>query len=219
VQLVKDALDRGECVFLVSPQIGNSDEAIEDCEELVKESVQQRWKWWAAHLGEERMVMVHGKVAAKERTARLERARSEGGIAVVATTVIEVGINIPHATVMVVEGAHRFGLAQLHQLRGRVGRSELPGTCVLVAPGGDTVERLAVLARESSGFAVAEADLTFRGPGSVKGYEQAGLPDFHFANLSDVDELQFVRSVAEKYRADERLQFAGDGVLESGFVD
>jgi ATP-dependent DNA helicase RecG len=105
----------------------------------------------------------------------------------VATTVVEVGIDIPNATVMVVEHAERFGLSQLHQLRGRVGRGNAPGYCLLVnrAPGSAVAEqRLRVMAREHDGFKIAEADLVLRGPGEFLGTHQSGLGDFRLANLA-----------------------------------
>ena len=113
-------------------------------------------------------------------------ATASSGI-LVATTVIEVGIDIPNATVMVVEHAERFGLSQLHQLRGRVGRGSAPGHCLLVnrgTGGALAAERLRVMANEHDGFKIAEADLRLRGPGEMLGTRQSGLADFHFANLA-----------------------------------
>jgi ATP-dependent DNA helicase RecG len=103
----------------------------------------------------------------------------------VTTTVVEVGVDVPNATVMMIDGADRFGLAQLHQLRGRVGRSALPSSCHLVAdPKSEAAwERLNVLARTNNGFEVAEADLTIRGPGELYGRRQAGLPGFRYGDL------------------------------------
>ena len=118
----------------------------------------------------------------------------------VATTVIEVGIDVPNATVMVVEHAERFGLAQLHQLRGRVGRGGAQGLCLLMKSypcSDDGEKRLEVMARTSDGFRIAEADLEIRGPGEFLGTRQSGLPDFRVANiLRDARILEEARSDA-----------------------
>jgi len=119
----------------------------------------------------------------------------------VSTTVIEVGIDVPNATVMVVEHAERFGLAQLHQLRGRVGRGDAASLCVLVTPfhrGDDTLRRLQALAETTDGFRIAEVDLELRGPGELLGTRQSGLPDFRVANLiRDTRILAQARQLAE----------------------
>lgn len=123
----------------------------------------------------------------------------------VATTVIEVGVNVPNATIMVVENADRFGLAQLHQLRGRIGRGEHQSYCVLVAggKGGSAAERLAVMERTSSGFALAEEDLRQRGPGQFFGSLQHGLGDLKIANvLRDTDILLMARRAAAETLAE-----------------
>ena len=117
----------------------------------------------------------------------------------VATTVIEVGVNVPNASIMVVEGADRFGLAQLHQLRGRIGRGEYASYCVLVAEGKSEVakERLKIMESTSSGFVLAEEDLKLRGPGQFFGSMQHGLPDLKIADvLQDVELLLKARSAA-----------------------
>src|SRR5262249_4819956 len=125
----------------------------------------------------------------------------------VSTTVIEVGIDVPNATVMVVEHAERFGLAQLHQLRGRVGRGRAPGHCCLVVPdwtGDAAYHRLRTLERSTDGFHIAEADLALRGPGDFLGTRQAGLPDFRVANLlRDTTLLRAARDDALAYLAED----------------
>jgi ATP-dependent DNA helicase RecG len=130
---------------------------------------------------------VHGRLKVEERD-RTMRAFRDGKLGIlVATTVIEVGIDIPNATVMVIEHAERFGLSQLHQLRGRVGRGAAKGYCLLVNRGfGNSVaaERLRVMEKEHDGFKIAEADLKLRGPGELLGSRQSGLADFRFANLA-----------------------------------
>jgi ATP-dependent DNA helicase RecG len=116
----------------------------------------------------------------------------------VATTVIEVGIDIPNATVMLIEGADRFGLAQLHQLRGRVGRGADRSYCLLLAeePSDNAVERLQVMAQTNDGFELAEADLRIRGPGDYFGTRQSGLPEFQAADFSDIRLIETARGEA-----------------------
>jgi ATP-dependent DNA helicase RecG len=119
----------------------------------------------------------------------------------VATTVIEVGVNVPNATVMVIENAERFGLAQLHQLRGRVGRGGEQSYCILISNyklSADSRERLATLVRTTNGFEIAEADLKLRGPGDIEGTRQSGLLELKIADLSrDNAILTYARNTAE----------------------
>jgi ATP-dependent DNA helicase RecG len=157
--------------------------------------------------------LVHGRLDAAARhaaMARFERGETHG---LVSTTVIEVGVDVPNATLMIVEHAERFGLAQLHQLRGRVGRGERAGTCVLVARGvgEDSEARLAALLETTDGFAIAEADLRIRGPGEFLGTRQHGrLPDLRIADLArDVKLVAVAREAAiETVRRDPELRRA-----------
>jgi ATP-dependent DNA helicase RecG len=133
-----------------------------------------------------RLALVHGRMKADEKDAVMRRFKAGEHDALVSTTVIEVGIDVPNATAIVVEHAERFGLAQLHQLRGRVGRGRAPAHCFLVAPdwtGHEAWQRLRTLEESTDGFRIAEADLALRGPGDFLGTRQAGLPDFRVANL------------------------------------
>jgi ATP-dependent DNA helicase RecG len=152
-----------------------------------------------------RVGLLHGRMKADEKDAVMRRFKAGEIHCLVATTVIEVGIDVPNATIMVVEHAERFGLAQLHQLRGRVGRGGGESFCCLVA--GDerspeAMERLQVLERTSDGFEVAEADLRIRGPGEYLGTRQAGIPGFRAANLvRDAKLLELARGEADAWLA------------------
>jgi ATP-dependent DNA helicase RecG len=133
------------------------------------------------------VVVVHGRMSSKDKDAVMARFREGEARVLVATTVIEVGVDVPGATVMAVEHAERFGLAQLHQLRGRVGRGGGASFCLLHTSGGpksDAAQRLGVLTETADGFAVAERDLEFRGPGEVFGTRQAGAPRLRFAGFA-----------------------------------
>jgi len=150
----------------------------------------------------------------REKQAAMAAFAAGKADVLVATTVIEVGIDVPNATVMVVDHAEQFGLAQLHQLRGRVGRGAAQSLCVLVSTGRagpQGFERLKLLERETSGARIAEADLETRGPGDLLGLRQAGLPDFRAANLvRDVRLLEEARREAEAHLAgDPDLRVAG----------
>jgi ATP-dependent DNA helicase RecG len=157
-----------------------------------------------------RIALVHGRVPSAERD-RLMRAFKAGEYDVlVATTVIEVGIDVPNASVIVIEHAERFGLAQLHQLRGRVGRGSDAAYCLLIADwaqSAEAKERLRVMTETRDGLRIAEADLAIRGPGALLGTRQAGVPDFRVANLlRDAAILKDARAVAEEVlRADPDL--------------
>jgi ATP-dependent DNA helicase RecG len=154
---------------------------------------------------------VHGKMKAAEKDAVMRRFKAGDVQLLVSTTVIEVGIDVPNATIMVVEHAERFGLAQLHQLRGRVGRGDAAALCVLITPfhrGDDTYRRLDAMASTTDGFKIAEIDLELRGPGEMLGTRQSGLPDFRVANLiRDQSILGEARLAADTWlRTDPKLE-------------
>lgn len=147
-----------------------------------------------------RLDLIHGRMKPDDKDAVMRRFKAREFDVLVSTTVIEVGIDVPNATVIAIEHAERFGLAQLHQLRGRVGRGTAPGHCILVVPdwmSDDAYERLTLLERSSDGFHIAEADLALRGPGDFLGTRQAGLPPFRVANLvRHADALRIARDEA-----------------------
>jgi ATP-dependent DNA helicase RecG len=133
-----------------------------------------------------RVGLVHGRMKQEEKDAVMEEFRSGAAQILVATTVIEVGVDVPNASVMIIEHAERFGLSQLHQLRGRVGRGDEQAFCILLAGHKRTAEareRLAIMEETSDGFKVAERDLELRGPGEVMGTRQSGIPAFRVGNI------------------------------------
>src|SRR5260370_27106873 len=144
--------------------------------------------------------LLHGRMKAEEKEGVMRRFVSGEIQILVSTTVIEVGVDVPNASVMVVEHADRFGLSQLHQLRGRVGRGAEQSFCVLLVSDKQTDvarERLGIMEETNDGFKIAEKDLEIRGPGEVMGTRQAGLPEFRISNLvRDLDILQSARKEA-----------------------
>jgi ATP-dependent DNA helicase RecG len=147
-----------------------------------------------------RLGLLHGRMRSDEKEDVMERFRRGEVQIMVSTTVIEVGVDVPNATVMVVEHADRFGLSQLHQLRGRIGRGGEKSTCILIAPkaeSGEAQRRLETMVATSDGFAIAEADLKLRGPGEFFGTRQHGALGLHVANpLRDHELLELARREA-----------------------
>jgi len=202
-EAVRDAVARGERAYVVCPRIqGPSGDvlrsAVATAEELANGPLR------GVPLG-----LVHGSMDAEGKEAALAAFRSGRLSVLVGTSVLEVGLDVPEATVMVVENAERFGLAQLHQLRGRVGRSEASAACFLLTPSPEDAPRLDVLARTDDGFAVAEEDLRQRGPGDVVGVRQAGRPAFRLALTPRFHELLDVAREAAR-RVVEDPAFEGD---------
>lgn len=190
---IRPALERGEQVFVVLP-------LIEESEKIEAKNATEVRDFLAGLFGSFRVELLTGRMDGAEKEAVMAAFHRKEISILVATTVIEVGIDVPNATVMVVENAERFGLAQLHQLRGRIGRGALPGTCYLVAGAGIGEEgkaRLKVLEDFPDGFRVAEEDLRMRGPGEFAGVRQSGLPMFAVADLvRDRDSLVLARELA-----------------------
>jgi ATP-dependent DNA helicase RecG len=179
-RLVRQEAAAGHQAYIVYPLVEESEKsALRAATTMVDEL-------GAGPLAGLRLGLVHGRMKADAKDAVMRRFKAGDHDVLVSTTVIEVGIDVPNATVIVIEHAERFGLAQLHQLRGRVGRGRAAGHCLLVAPdwtGEEAWQRLRTLERTTDGFAIAEADLALRGPGDFLGTRQAGLPEFRVANL------------------------------------
>jgi ATP-dependent DNA helicase RecG len=149
--------------------------------------------------------LLHGRMRASEKDAVLGAFRQGEYHILVATSVIEVGIDVPNATAMVIRDAHRFGLAQLHQFRGRVGRGGDQAYCVLLSPtqGDEARERLEAVTATENGFELAEQDLRLRGPGEFWGTRQSGLPELRVAQLGDVQTIALARRTAQRILEDD----------------
>ncbi|MBI4506299.1 MAG: ATP-dependent DNA helicase RecG [Chloroflexi bacterium] len=163
-----------------------------------------------------RLGLLHGRMRSAEKEAVMRAFRAGEIQILVSTAVVEVGVDVPNATVVLIEGADRFGLAQLHQFRGRVGRGEKQSYCILLAEsaGAPASERLEIVAKNHDGFALAEEDLRLRGPGEFFGTRQSGLPDLRLAQLSDVALLEEARAAArELFAADPALSAPEHGAL------
>jgi ATP-dependent DNA helicase RecG len=179
VDLIRETLARGEQVYVVYPLVEESEKI--DLRSALESTERIRRTFSSAEVG-----IVHGRLDADERAEVMDRFVAGKVQILVATTVIEVGVDVAGATLMVVEHAERFGLAQLHQLRGRVGRGDRPGRCLLVDRGsGEKGEaRLRAMLETSDGFVIADADLKIRGPGEFMGTRQSGqIPDLKIADL------------------------------------
>lgn len=184
LRFLKKVMEAGRQVYWVCP-------LIEENEDLSVPSAERRYEQLAGLFGSDRVGLLHGRLPGRDKEKVMESfARNEISL-LVATTVIEVGIDIPNATVMVIEEAHRFGLSQLHQLRGRIGRGGDRGYCFLL--GDPTTEdgkaRIDAMCETKDGFRIAEKDLELRGPGEVCGLRQHGVTDFRVANLVKDREL------------------------------
>ncbi len=205
-ELVREAIARREQVYVVYP-------LVEESEKLDLRAASESAEKLARAFPQARVDLVHGRLDAEARAAAMARFEKGETQVLVSTTVIEVGVDVANATLMVVEHAERFGLAQLHQLRGRVGRGARPGTCARVSRGGgeSSEARLAALLETNDGFAIAEADLMLRGPGEFLGTRQHGvLLDLRIADLArDVKRVAQAREAAlESVRRDPGLRRA-----------
>ena len=176
---------------------------IKESEKVDLQNLEEGYKEFERAFPELRISMVHGKMKAVDKEREMERFVSGETQLLMATTVIEVGVNVPNASVMVIMNAERFGLAQLHQLRGRVGRGADQSYCILVTGfklSGDTRRRIQIMTETNDGFEIAEEDMRLRGPGDLEGTQQSGIPfELHIANLArDGQVVQLARDVAKR---------------------
>ena len=204
IAAVRRARCTGAKVYWVCP-------LVEESEALDLAAATDRHARLAEAFGDS-VALIHGRMKAPEKDAAMAAFAEGSADLLVATTVVEVGVDVPTATIMIVEHAERFGLAQLHQLRGRVGRGEKRGTCLLLyaPPLGEAARsRINILRETDDGFRIAEEDLRLRGAGELLGTRQSGAPDFHLADLAVHEELLAVA------RDDVRLVLDRDPELES----
>lgn len=192
---VRRQLDAGHQVYIVYP-------LVKENEKLDLRSVEEGFVQSEQTYAPYKVALVHGQLKPAIKDEQMERFVSGEAAILVATTVIEVGVNVPNATTMIIENAERFGLSQLHQLRGRVGRGADRSYCVLMSKhqiGADTRKRLEIMTSTTDGFVIAEADMQMRGPGDIEGTAQSGLPfDLKIANLAhDGQIIQLARRAAE----------------------
>lgn len=209
---IKRQLDAGRQAFIVCPLVESGDSGLASAEDYSAELARDQFRGY-------RVGLLHGRLKATEKDGIMERFSAGELDLLVSTTVVEVGVDVPNAVVMVVENAERFGLSQLHQLRGRVGRGSEQSYCILIsdADGGPTLERLKTMTQTNDGFKIAEKDLALRGPGDFFGKRQHGLPELHIADLMDDVAIlgQARQAAAQILGADRRLSNPENAGLRS----
>ncbi len=201
--LISREVEKGHQAYVVYP-------LIEESETLsAKAATKEAERLQESIFPELKIGLVHGKMPSAEKEQVMEDFRAGKYHTLVSTTVIEVGVDVPNATVMMIENSERFGLSQLHQLRGRVGRGRDQSYCVLVADtrSPETKERLNVMVQTNNGFVIAESDLKIRGPGEIMGTRQSGLPDLILADLvQDAGILEIAREASFEFAKTEDIE-------------
>jgi len=179
-RILEEEVGKGRQAFIVCPLVEESEKIdLKDATQMAKHLQKEIFPHF-------RVRLLHGRMKSEEKESIMAGFKNGETQILVSTTVIEVGIDIPNASVMVVEHAERFGLSQLHQLRGRIGRGRYPSQCILIAPYRCSEEakiRLGAMQRTTDGFQIAEEDLNLRGPGEFFGIRQSGFPDFRVAHM------------------------------------
>ncbi|ADD68197.1 ATP-dependent DNA helicase RecG [Denitrovibrio acetiphilus DSM 12809] len=199
--LMREEIKKGHGVYVIYPLIDTS-------EKLDLKAATDEHRKLSQEFGADNVGLLHGRMKHEQKSELMDAFKAGNIQVLVSTTVIEVGVDVPHATVMVIENAERFGLSQLHQLRGRVGRSDRQSYCVLVASenvSDEASERINAMCAHADGFKLSEIDLEMRGPGDFFGTRQSGLPEFRFSNIvRDVRILQDARSDAADILSDDQ---------------
>ena len=193
---IRKQIEEGRQIYIVYPLIKES-------EKIDIKNLEEGYEHVCEEFPQYKVSVVHGKMKPGDKEEEMQKFVTGETQIMVATTVIEVGVNVPNASVMVIENAERFGLSQLHQLRGRVGRGADQSYCILVTGyklSEETRKRIQIMVDTNDGFEIAEADLKLRGPGDMEGTQQSGIAfDLKIANLAkDGQIVQYVRKVAEK---------------------
>ena len=200
---VKGELDKGRQAYIVCPMIEESDSDLISVKKYSQELAEGAFSGYEVGL-------LHGKLPPDKKEKVMRDFKDKKTDILVSTTVIEVGVDVPNATVMVIENADRFGLSQLHQLRGRVGRGEYSSFCILITDNvsEESRSRLKIMSKTSDGFVISEEDLKMRGPGDFFGSRQHGLPKLRIADMSeDIEILRKAQLCAEEIlRRDEKLR-------------
>lgn len=194
--LIRQEVSQGRQAYIVYPLIDESETL------SAKAATQEKEFWETEVFPEYKIGLLHGKLKNDEKEDVMQKFKNKEFDILVSTTVVEVGVDVPNATVIVIENAERFGLSQLHQLRGRVGRNDLQSYCILSSntKSQDTRARLEIMTQTNNGFVIAEKDLQIRGPGEFLGTRQSGLPDMIIADLvADSKILELARSEAIKF--------------------
>jgi ATP-dependent DNA helicase RecG len=203
LSFLRAQLEKGRQLYVIYPLIDESDK-------LDVKAAAVEYELWRERLHPFRCELIHGRIPAPEKQQIMDRFRRGDTNALISTTVLEVGVDVPNATMMLIENTERFGLAQLHQLRGRIGRGEHKSTCVLLSSSKakEALAKLAVLERTTNGFEVAEADWELRGPGDLLGTAQSGLPGLKIGDLKrDADLMRRARAAAVLiFEMDPRLE-------------
>jgi ATP-dependent DNA helicase RecG len=194
-QFIKEQIQKGQQVYVVYP-------IIEESKHMDYKNLEEGFELIKKNFPEFKLGMVHGRMKPKLKDEQMKLFAAGETKILVATTVIEVGVDVPNATLMVIESAERFGLSQLHQLRGRVGRGAEESFCILMTDykiSSDARTRMETMVRTTDGFEIAETDLRLRGPGDMTGTQQSGILDFKIADISkDAQLLQYTRGIAEE---------------------